>query len=298
VRQTDWSSADAVALRVLADRGGIARIGDFLAAGLTRHQVSAILGRGVMDRPRDAWYVDPTMPWQGKHAVRVGGVLACVSAAASHGLPIPPDAQRLIHVLMPHNAPRARHHRDKRHYVVPGEDTEVVKHWSAHDGTIPGWRTTLVDTLLALADCVPIEWWIAALDAALHRPRNGAPIMSDEQYAELVDRLPSRLRPELARVDPLAGSCLESLLRLGLVRRGVGPLVLQFSPRRNQFVDLLLPGKLIIEADGEAFHDPEKDAIRDASFRALGYRVMRFGYDRIVFDLEGVLDEIEAELAR
>lgn len=174
----------------------------------------------------------------------------------------------------------------------------MITHWAPADGTIPGWRTPVVDTVLALAGCVPIEWWIAALDAALHRPRDGEPIMSDEQYAELTDRLPARLRPELDRVDPLAGSCLETLVRLGLERRGVGPIVLQFSPRQHQFVDLLLPGKLIVEADGEEFHDPEKDAIRDAFFRGLGYRVLRFGYDRIVFDLEAVLDEIEAELAR
>ena len=295
---TDWSRADDVALRVLADHGGIARIGHFLDAGLTRHQVAAICRRGVIERPRNAWFVDPALPWRGKHAVRVGGVLTCISAAEELDLPVPPEGWRKIHVLLPHNAPRVRHHRDKQHYVVPGEDQEVELHWAAVPGTLPGWRTGLVDTLLHLADCVPVEWWIAALDAAMHQQREKPPLMSSDGFAELQDRLPERLRGEVERVDPLAGSCLETLLRLGLVSRAIGPFTLQFAPRAHQMVDFLLPGKLIVEVDGAAFHDPAKDAIRDAYFRGLGYRVLRFDYDAVVFHLEETLDRIEAELAR
>lgn len=297
MQNVDWSSADSVAMGVLAQHGGIARIDDFIAAGLTRHQIAAIFRRGVMNRPRNAWYVDPALPWQAKHAIRVGGVLACVSAAASYGLPIPPELWRKVHVLLPHNAPRVRHNRDKRRYVVPGEDLEVERHWSSASGTPASWRTPLVDTLLALADCVPVEWWIAALDAALHRPRDGEPLLSDADFAALTARVPERLLPALGRVDPLSGSCIETLLRLGMEDRGIGPFVLQFAPRAHELVDFLLPGKLIVEADGKAFHDPELDAVRDAQFRALGYRVRRFTYDEIVHRLEWVLDEIAAELA-
>jgi hypothetical protein len=297
MQQTDWARADAVALAVITAHHGVARIDAFMAAGLTRHQIAAIFRRGVIERPRNAWYVDPALPWRAKHAVRVGGVLSCTSAVESYGLPVPPDAHRLTHVLMPGNAPRARHHRDKSRYVVPGEDREVRLHWSVEDGTISGWRTSLVDALLLLADCVPEDWWIAAVDAALHVPRDGAPLMSAEEHAVLARRLPARLKPALARVNPLAGSCIETLLRLGMERRGIGPLVLQFSPHKHRFVDFLLPGKLIVEADGEGYHDPEKDRIRDDSFRSLGYTVLPFSYERIVFDLDGVLDEIEAALA-
>lgn len=85
-------------------------------------------------------------------------------------------------------------------------------------------------------------------------------------------------------------------MRLGLVRRGIRDFTPQFSPNGWQAVDLLVGKRLIVEADGAAFHDPEKDAIRDAAFRSLGYVVLRFGYDRIVNDIEGVIDEIEAAL--
>ncbi|WP_162850834.1 endonuclease domain-containing protein [Amnibacterium kyonggiense] len=62
-------------------------------------------------------------------------------------------------------------------------------------------------------------------------------------------------------------------------------------------VDFLVRGRLVVEADGAAFHDSEQDRIRDAELRALGYVVLRFGYDRILHDIEAILDEIEAALA-
>lgn len=292
----DWTAVDAVALTVLAQHGGVARIGSFLTAGLSRHQIAAVFRRGVVERPRNAWFVDPALPWQAKHAIRVGGVLACATAAATWNLPVPPGAHRKVHVQMQSNAPRIRHNRDKRHYVVPGEDIEVELHYSARPGTPAGWRTDLIDTLIALAGCVPVEWWIAAVDAALHVPRGGSAMLSTAALDELRDRLPERLRPDLLRVDALSGSCIETLLRLGLIRRCIGPFVLQFSPTANQFVDFLLPGKLIVEVDGQAFHDATRDALRDARFRDLGYRVMRFTYEDVVDRLEWVLDQIEAAL--
>lgn len=294
----DWSAADALAKRVLEEHRGVARIDAFLAAGLSRHQVAAIFRRGVVERPRNAWFMDPVAPWQAKHAVRVGGILACASAAATWCLPVPPGSGRTLHVAVDPKASHLRHNRDRTWEVRAGEDSEVHLHWVTLAEPGPGWRTSLVDTLLQLVDCVSEEWLVAALDAALHRPWEGDPLLSDDAYARFCARLPRRRRPLLELVDPLAGSCLETLVRLGLTRRGVGPLVLQFSPDGRRFVDILVGPRLIVEADGEAFHDAAKDAARDAFFRSLGYVVLRFSYDEIVFDLENVLDRIESALAR
>jgi very-short-patch-repair endonuclease len=143
---------------------------------------------------------------------------------------------------------------------------------------------------------VPEDWWIAALDAARHVPRGGEPLLSDAEWEVFVASLPHRLLPALELVDPRSESVIESLLRLALLRRGVPIVELQFWPDRAHRADFLLPGKLIVEADGEAFHDPESDAIRDGFLRGLGYRVLHFSYRRIVDDMTGVLDEIEAAL--
>jgi very-short-patch-repair endonuclease len=297
MRTSDWSRADSIALGVLAAHGGVAKLSAFIAADLAPHQVAAIFRRGVMHRPRNGWFTDVSVPWQGTHAIRVGGVLACTSAAESWGLPVPPGSWRRLHVAVRANASRLRHNRDRTWQVRAGDDTEVELHWVNLIDPPQGWRTSLVDTLLLLVDCVPEDWFVAALDAALHRPWRGEPILSEQEYARFAALLPRRKRDLMRLVDPLAGSCLETLLRLGLLRRGVGPLTLQFSPDDRRFVDILVGHRLLVEADGEEFHDPEKDAIRDAFFRSRGYVVLRFDYDRIINDLEGVVDEIEAALA-
>ena len=294
--QDDWSAVDAAVLQVLAEHDGVAKMSMFTAADLANKQVASAKARGLIERPRNGWYCRADIPWQGKHAIRVGGVLSCISAADSFGLPTPPGSYRRLHVLVPLNSARIRHHRDRRHYVVPGEDREVVLHWATTGRTYPGWRTPLIDTLLQLVDCVPEDWFVAALDAALHRPWEGESILSEDDYARFSALLPRRKRRLLELVDPLAGSCLETLLRLALGRRGIGPLWLQFSPDGRRFVDILVGDRLIVEADGEEFHDPAQDAIRDAFFRSLGYIVLRFPYDRIINELESVLDEIEAAL--
>lgn len=165
-----WQQLDARARAVLELNDGVAKLSSFLAVDISGKQAGALTGRGVLDRPRSGWYCDPSLPWQAKCAIRVGGVLTCVSAVDSFGLPTPNPGRRHVHVLVPSNSARRRHNRDRRHYVVPGEDREVEMHWSSTPGTLLGWRVDLVEALLQLADCVPEDWWIAALDAARHVP--------------------------------------------------------------------------------------------------------------------------------
>jgi very-short-patch-repair endonuclease len=112
------------------------------------------------------------------------------------------------------------------------------------------------------------------------------------------DAVPARLRPALALVDPRAESVLETLLRLAMRRRGIDPVIPQFRPHPAHRVDFLVGSDLLVEADGEGYHDEEKDRIRDAFLRGLGYRVLRFSYARIMHEMDAVLDEIEAALAR
>lgn len=69
---------------------------------------------------------------------------------------------------------------------------------------------------------------------------------------------------------------------------GIGPYIADFYCARL---------RVAIEADGDshvAEDAKENDAQRDAYFTGLGIRVMRFTNDRIMHDLEAVLEEIAA----
>ena len=66
----------------------------------------------------------------------------------------------------------------------------------------------------------------------------------------------------------------------------MGPYVLDF---------LCLRHRLVVEADGP-FHDPERDAIRDAWLQAKGLRVLRFSNQEIHNSLDVVADRILAAI--
>lgn len=293
----DWTRLDATVRAVLAAHDGIAHVTAFDAAGLTRRQTAAAFRRGVLERPRIGWFVDPALPWQAKRAVRVGGIACCVTAAALWGLPVPPGSHAVLHVQVDEHRGELRHNRD-RTWVLANvdDDPEVERHRRTLHGPAAAGMTSLVDTLLALAGCVPAAWWVAALDAALHSPRGGGPLLSATDSLRLVMLLPRRRRRMLRMVDARSESCIETLLRLALTERGL-PFALQVVLHPSVRVDFLVGHRVVVEADGAAFHEPERDRLRDELLRSLGYRVLRFPYERIVSDLEAVIAEIEAELA-
>ncbi|HLZ75742.1 endonuclease domain-containing protein [Phenylobacterium sp.] len=66
----------------------------------------------------------------------------------------------------------------------------------------------------------------------------------------------------------------------------MGPYVLDF---------LCLRHRLVVEADGP-FHDPERDAIRDAWLLMKGFRVLRFSNQEIHNSLNVVADRILAAI--
>jgi very-short-patch-repair endonuclease len=109
----------------------------------------------------------------------------------------------------------------------------------------------------------------------------------------LFSQLPQRAQPLLALIDASAESGLESLARLrlrGVAKRVETQVVIPGIGRGGGSgrVDLLLDGWLAIELDGDEFHDPKVDRVRNSALVRLGYRVHRFGYEQTVFDWGGV----------
>ena len=298
---TDWARAAATASAVLALHEGAAHITAFLAAGLTRHQVAALFRQGALRRPRVGWYADPALPSDAMRALRVGGVLGGTSAAEAYGLPLPEGVGDDLHVSVADNASRLRSSRDRTWQTAAGDEPGVRLHWHERLEPVRGWRVAVVDALLQLAVCVPFDWLVAAMDAALHVPRQGAPLISAGSWNLLRHALPERLRAAWHLADGRAESPIETIVRLGLVRMGMA-FDLQVWMLPYHRVDFLIGGWLIVEVDGKRYHVDEEafeaDRERDALFASWGYRVLRFSYRQVIDDLAGVLDVISAVHAR
>jgi len=298
---TDWTAAAATARGVLTAHEGVANLSAFRTAGLTKLQVAALFRRGLLIRPRKGWYADPTLPLEAVRAIRVGGVLGGTSAAKSYELPIPEGAGSELQVSVADNASRLRDSRDRTRQVSAGEEANVRWYWQPRLEAVRGYRVAVVDALLQLAMCVPFDWLVAAMDKALHVPREGSALISSASWALLRPALPERLRRAWDLADGRSESPIETILRLGLIRLGIA-FDLQVWMLPYHRVDFLIGGWLIIEVDGKRYHVEqeqfEADRERDALFAAWGYRVLRFSYKQVVEDLDWVLSVISTVVDR
>ena len=89
---------------------------------------------------------------------------------------------------------------------------------------------------------------------------------------------------------------IEKKLREELESRGYAlgvDFATQYAIRYGHILDLAFPDKKIaIEADGEPWHTPEKDAKKNAVLRKKGWKVIRFSGTKIMEDARGCIDEV------
>lgn len=282
---------------VLDEAAGVVHLQDLIRAGYTRRQVAALFRTGALLRPRVGWYCSPRLPSEAVRAIRLGGVLGCLSAATTYGMPVPERATEVLHVSVADNAGRLRDSVDGERRAA-GTEPDVRLHWHPRLRPVRGFRVAPLDSLLQLADCVPGPWLTVALDAALHRPSGRAPWMERDALVSLRATVPERARRWVDRADGRCESAPETLVRLGLLDAGV-PFELQV-PLLGFRVDFLLEGWLVIEVDGAAHHSgPDAfaaDRTRDAALARVGLRVLRFSYRQVVDDWPWVLDVVLAVL--
>jgi very-short-patch-repair endonuclease len=81
-----------------------------------------------------------------------------------------------------------------------------------------------------------------------------------------------------------------------IMRQALSGTTLRFEAQFHigrYFGDFALPDHhTIIEVDGEYWHDPVRDAKRDADIAALGWRVVRFPASRVTKDVQSCLAEL------
>ncbi|MGB3413289.1 MAG: type IV toxin-antitoxin system AbiEi family antitoxin domain-containing protein [Microbacteriaceae bacterium] len=288
--------------------GNVATVWQLRAAGFSGYQLTRAVSSGAIKRIRRGWYgIEETSAAQ-YAAVRVGGKLGGLSAAASYGFWSGTD--RRIHVLLPQNACRLRTNlypsvrMPHEPLFVDRAAFEVVLHWHPQgvreqngDAAEP-WRASVIDCLLQVMVWEPAETAIACVDSAL-----GLGLVRGEELREMAQHFGlSRIVARMGQVRHGSDSGLESIARQRLNRVGIAPKQ-QVKISGVGRVDMLITdARLVLEFDGKQFHgdweSAEQDRRRDALLLASGFRVLRFSYTQVVEEWSFVLRIIRSVLAQ
>ena len=281
-----------VAARI-KNRGGLATRVALLADGVSSAALSRAVATGQIVRIAPAVYRSGSV-----HAVdrlraaasATGGVASHDSAAALWGLELlyAPG----LHVTVPRNRSRTKFPDVTIH---PNDVTDHAERY-----TVPA--TSVLRTVVDCARILPLREAVVVADSAL---RKGLVTYEQLLSAEVTGRGAARVRKVLSLADPLAGSVLESLLRVLLAVHGLAPPCSQFLIWGEwgavARVDFAWPQqRLLVEADGFAFHN-DRDAYRTDrrkgnAFTSLGWRWLRFSWEDVLHDPEYVVRTVQYEL--
>ena len=258
---------------------GIRHAEEALAAGFTRYAIGAAVAGGAVVRIR-RWLATPKAAPELRRAAAVSGRVACLSAAHHHGLWTLSDQR--THLAVPHGASRF-------------DAGDAAVHWGAPMIAPHPFELVepVVDALVRIADCQPLDVALATWESALRSRR------VDATYLQRL-----RLRSTAARrvrdgASQLSDSGLESipvarLRRIGLELRQ--QVMIDGHP-----VDILIGERLVLQIDGFAFHrtaaQRERDLAQDRRLALLGYTVFRYSYADVLYRWPTVESEVRHAIA-
>ncbi len=290
-------------VEIVRKLGGVAATHELLAAGMTSHGLTAAVRAGTLIRPRQGWYLPSEVPEQVVRAVRVGGRLASLSAAASYGLAVPHAFPLHVHVSRESSRLRTEADRTVRLSDSTGETTVIHRDRVEPSTCSTRWRVSLLDCLFQVVKGESEDDAVACLDSALRRG-----VMDAIDFELLLRRLPRRLRRITRLVDDRSDGYSESIIRRKLARAGI-ETQLQVPVLHERWIDLLIGDRLALEVDGAGKYSRDmtpqavarrvnSDRQRDAFLEALGYHVIRISYVMIMFDWPATLSMIQAVMDR
>lgn len=205
--------------------------------------------------------------------------LACVSAAELRGLALlEPPAQP--HIWLPQRyggrVPDARVHRSRPHSPSP-----------------PGGAESVPDMLAHVAACLPTLEALIVFESALDKG-----LITLSAMRRIRWRSPAARRIAAAASDR-SESILETILMHRLAAAGI--LGTQQARVLGHRVDLLVAGRLVLQADGFEHHraaDRRRDLEHDARLQLAGFMVLRFDYVQLVYGWPSVLETVRTALAQ
>ena len=259
---------------MLRELGGIASSASLIGAGVSADRIARAARSGEVMRVRRGWYCLPGCRSELVQAVACGGALSCVSALRLQGTWTMDVA--LVHVRVPRGT-----------CARPRSGVRI--HWS--NERLSGFPLdSPAAAVEQLVRCLDARAAIVALDSAVNRRLIAA------SELERICSMTPRGRRLLPLVDPCSESGLETIARLALRRRNIRVRSQVTIPGVGR-VDLLIGDRLILELDGEGFHDFETDRRRDRAAIVIGYEVLRASYRQVMDDWPQIEQQI-LELVR
>lgn len=269
---------------LLAKHGGWRHRADFLDQGWTPGRLLVARRRERIPLVRRRWLILPDAPLDVREAARVGGVVTGISALERYSLWVPPAARR-----------------DRAVHIAVRPDASIVRRegirYDRSKPVIGRSPRALVDDLPnVLANVArrlrPIDAF-AVWESAIARKH----LTADE-----VGRL--RWSTEAARslakdVSALSDSGVESTFVANCRRAGIR--VVQQVRIAGRPVDALIGRHLVVQIDGYAYHSDaaqrRADIAHDRQLIAMGYTVLRYTYQDVMYDWPRVEREIRAAIA-
>lgn len=232
--------------------------GVMLRSRLPRAATTRAIAAGALLSPRRGVVAVPDLPSERMHALRMGGVLSCASAAVALGLELL-DEPIEVHITVP----RGTRVRPEPAVVVHRRDVASVD-----------WATTPARTAADCARCLPAMQALVVIESVLRRG-----VSRDEIEQHLWGQGCGEPLSVLRQAHARSGSSGETVGRVTLQAAGLA-VEPQVFIRGVGWVDLLVEGKVVVEIDGLAYHSDAKqfaaDRRRDAALTGMGYRVLRF----------------------
>lgn len=264
----------------ISQHGGVAHSNDVRAAGFSMHGMRTAVDMGAVRRIRRSWLAVPECERALFRAAEVGGRVTCLSQAERLSLWVP-DTEHL-HIAVPGNSSR-----------VSGEGLSL--HWA--QGPAPVVSSALVDPILNVlfhvARCVPSADAMAVWESAIRKGLVSADVLRRVRW-----------RSEAARrIADVASSLSDSGIetRFLLVIRPLGLELRQQVWLDGHPVDFLIGEKLVVQVDGFAHHraaDRRRDLRADARLQLLGFTVVRFDFQQVLFDPGYVTDIVSTAVAQ
>lgn len=263
---------------------------ELLATGMRPAAITAAVRDKALLRVRRDHYALPGTDRHTLEAVRVGGRLGCVSAAAELGIFAFDTRFTHVHVLRDGSRLRSPQSRKLPLNAVPRDGVEL--HWwpliDPADGT--EYCIGVRDTLAQIIRCQEHNFALAALDTALHEQA-----IHQADLLEIFAHVPAQFQDLRRQVDERSEAGQETVLRRLILDAGMACEV-QVTIIGVGRVDLLVEKCVAVEADSRGFHSSweqrVKDINRDRLLSEHGYLHLRVPYQTIMFEPEAVIRAI------